>query len=110
MPTRWEMTLSEHLGLASAVGPASGRARWAQKLGLKLPARTMQPPTRWSEKAIERAIRPLFEGRRVYPTRSEFRAAGIDAVYQAINWTEGGHPRWAERYGLVREEPRRRSS
>ena len=108
MPTRREMRRSGQLGLASAVGPASGRARWAKRLGLGLPPRTMQPAQRWSENAIERAVRPLFEGRRVYPTRSEFRAAGLDRVYQAIYNTEGGHPRWAERFGLARREERRR--
>jgi DNA invertase Pin-like site-specific DNA recombinase len=102
MPTRREMRTSGLRGLANAVGPASERERWASRLGLRMPPRTRQPTSRWSEQAIERALRDLLRGRRVYPTRSEFRAAGLDHVYQAIGRRPGGHTGWAERHQLAR--------
>jgi DNA invertase Pin-like site-specific DNA recombinase len=102
MPTRREMRASGRRGLADAVGPASERERWARRLGLALPPRTLQPPTRWNRRAIDAAVRGLFEGRRVYPTRAEFRTAGLDHVYEAIRRLPGGHAECARTHGMVR--------
>ncbi len=114
MPTRRQMRASGLQGLARAVGQASGRAAWANRLGLRLPPRTMQPQGRWTEEAVERALREFLRGRTVYPMRREFKAAGLDHVYLAIERMAGGHERWAERHGLLRQHrggrpPRRRS-
>lgn len=54
----------EKAGLASlhnAIKKRGTRHLWAKKLGLNVPGGRITTPTRWTEEAIERALRPLLE-------------------------------------------------
>jgi hypothetical protein len=113
MPTLREMRPSGRRGLANAVGPPADRLRWAERLGLELRPASRQPAIRWTNEAIEKAVRRLLRGRCVYPTQSEFKAAGLGGVYQRIGHMPGGHYRCAEGHGLPgypRPRPAARSS
>jgi hypothetical protein len=78
------------------------RPLWAKRLGLPVPRGAATTPLRWSDEAIDRALRDLLQGRESWPTGTEFTSAGRRALYQAIGRSPGGHDRWARRYGLPR--------
>jgi Resolvase, N terminal domain/Recombinase/Recombinase zinc beta ribbon domain len=102
MPTLREMQRSGMRGLASAVGPSPHRERWAERLGLRPLPRSKQGPKRWTDETIETSLRGLLRRRRVYPTQNEFKAAGLDGLYQRLGRMPGGHSRCAEEHGLAR--------
>src|ERR1039458_2565182 len=60
--------------------------------------------TPWSQERIEEELDRFCEGREIYPTPAEFRAAGLSTVYSEIR-RSGGHDKQAERLGLLRARP-----
>lgn len=72
------------------------------KLGLRVLPRYAGLPIRWSDEAIDRALSDLLDGRDSWPTWTEFVAADLNRLYQAISRSPGGHDAWARRYGLPR--------
>jgi hypothetical protein len=103
------------------VGAADGAARWAREFGLEREqtrrqrpstgtrakrSRTKQrtqPPTRlWDDERIEGAIAPLVKELGRWPTKSEFRRAGLGAALSAV-YDHGGSRRWQRRLSVKRE-------
>jgi hypothetical protein len=108
-PVQSEFAAAGCLALWDAIGPLEHRKAWAQRLGLPMHPRACRS-SHWTEERIEETLRPLIRGRSVYPTRGEFKAAGLSGLYLAISRSGGGHDRRARRHGLVRQWPRRAGS
>ncbi len=68
---------------------------WAHKLGLAVRERTFF----WTDPLLRNALAPFVEGRTEWPQIKELKAAGMTAVYEAIQH-RGGMARWAREFGL----------
>jgi hypothetical protein len=65
-------------------------------------------PRIWTEAAIAAAISPLIHHLGRWPTRGEFRAAGLTAALSAI-YRHGGSTHWQREFGVIaRQRPERR--
>ena len=51
------------LSLYHAIMRRGTRGRWAQRLGVPVPPKHVTTPLRWSDEAIDRALRELLQGR-----------------------------------------------
>ena len=74
------------------------------------PANCVAPPAHprvpeWSERKLERVLRPFLETFTRWPNFPEFQAVGLGAAYVQIE-QHGGHLRWARRFGLPYGPPR----
>ena len=83
-PREW---LAERGGwtLVAAIDRTGGGTRWAAELGL--PLRHVR--REWTPEHIAAALQPLLAGRRTWPNRREFEAAGLGTLYAAITDTDG---------------------
>ena len=93
---------SGQLSLYHAAIRHGGRRRWARRLGLRVEGDHVTGPLRWTDEAIDVQLQTLLEGRESWPLRREFRAAGLNGLYQRIMRSHAGHDGWARRYGLKR--------
>jgi DNA invertase Pin-like site-specific DNA recombinase len=100
-PTRLEFEEAGLRSLYGAIAKRGTRRLLARKLGLRLPRQGARVPTRWTDEAIECALREMLRGRNTWPTWKDFRASRRHHLYQAIR-CHGGHDRWARRYRLPR--------
>jgi hypothetical protein len=98
--------LAEHGGvtLVNAMIRTGGATRWAHEFGVPLQRPRLSP---WTPEAIARALEPLLAGRRTWPSRREFEAAGLGSLYDAITRSQG-HRTAAARCGLPLQRPWRR--
>jgi hypothetical protein len=106
-PTRREFEEAGLRSLYNAIMCRGARKPLAKKLGLRVLPSYARLPILWSDQAIERALNDLLEGRDSWPTWTEFVAADLNRLYQAISRSPGGHDAWACRYGLPRPSRRR---
>jgi hypothetical protein len=106
-PTRREFEEAGLRSLYNAIMCRGARKPLAKKLGLRVRPRYARLPIRWSDEAIARALSDLLDGRDSWPTWTEFVAADLNRLYQAISRSPGGHDGWARRYGLPRANRRR---
>jgi DNA invertase Pin-like site-specific DNA recombinase len=106
-PTRREFEEAGLRSLYNATMCRGARNPLAKKLGLRVLPRYARLPILWSDEAIERALSDLLEGRDSWPTWTEFVAADLNRLYQAISRSPGGHDAWADRYRLPRQKRRR---
>jgi DNA invertase Pin-like site-specific DNA recombinase len=106
-PTRREFEEAGLRSLYNAVMCRGARQPLAKKLGLRVLPRYARLPIRWSDEAIDRALCDPLDGRDSWPTWTEFVAANLNCLYQAIGRSPGGHDAWAHRYGLPRANRRR---
>jgi len=88
-------------GAAEAVLPAAAGTPAREKV-------------QWSDELVERELRSFLErrreqGRTDWPTRQEFRDAGIDRLWKAQH-ARGGAQRWAPKFGLTARAPAGRAA
>jgi hypothetical protein len=93
-PTEAEFAAAGQARLLDAVRRHGGRERWAAEFGLEA-SRTLQ----WDDAEIERAVGPLVRSLGRWPTKTEFRRAGLSKALAAV-YTHGGRNRWCERFGV----------
>lgn len=88
------------VGLYHAIGRQGQQRLWAERMGLAYRGSRARDKPRWSDEAIAEALEPLLRGRREFPRPSEFEAAGLVPLQQAIYRHPDGHAGWARRCGL----------
>ena len=109
-PTSGEFEQAGQRPLLSAVSRTGGVKRWAREFGLRRAPSTAhrarsatkskRPARRvWDEQRIEQAIGPLVKKLGRWPTKSEFRAAGLRTALNAV-YDHGGTQVWRQRLGL----------
>jgi hypothetical protein len=103
-PSRQWLAERGGVALVTAMSRTGGAARWAAEFGVQLQRPRLEP---WTPNGIAHALEPLLAGRRTWPNRGEFEAAGLGLLYAAIAKTEG-HRAAAARCGLPLQRPWRR--
>jgi hypothetical protein len=104
-PTPAELEASGPRSLLSAVRRHGGVDRWAAEFGVERPQRARASSPRgqetrfWSDEQIRSAISPLVEELGRWPTKSEFRRAGLLNALSAVYYY-GGSGAWQRRLGV----------
>lgn len=107
-PSTTDFTAAEQGPLLDAVRRLGGIERWAGEFGLPYVPRisrgvgTRRETSLWDDARIEAAISPLIEELGRWPTKGEFRGAGLSKALAAV-YTQGGSAVWQQRFGV---EPR----
>lgn len=96
-PTNAEFAEAGRDQLLDAIRRNGGSRRWAAECGLPFSGRA----NLWSDEAIEAAIEPLVRSLGRWPTKSEFRRAGLQRAMAAV-YEHGGSRRWQEHFGVER--------
>jgi hypothetical protein len=91
--------------LRDMVNRYGGARRWAKKLGVRFVERRPGYAPRWTEDRIRADLEGFLRGRTSWPSRKEFEEAGRKSLRDAVRRT-GGPERWAEEFGLPREDQR----
>lgn len=94
-PTEGEFKAAGLSSLRTAVHNHGGLVYWADEFGLE----SRSSGGVWTEAAVREGLEQLLEGRREFPTREEFCAAGKLSLFQAAK-RHGGIPHWRKRFGL----------
>jgi DNA invertase Pin-like site-specific DNA recombinase len=69
------------------------------------PRARRSPRPDWTDETIRAALDGFLQGRRTWPTTTEFRAAGLDSIYANL-YRNGTRDQWAKEYGIAaRPEP-----
>ena len=68
---------------------------WAARLGL------VRQRSRWTDDEIQRALDGLCDGLERFPTREQFRDAGLESLHGVLQ-ARGALDSWARRLGLAR--------
>jgi hypothetical protein len=95
--------------LRRAVTRTGGPERWAAEFGLALSTRRSGSRRRWTPEALESTVRPLVDRLGRWPTKAEFRAAGLESALTAMYRFEGINE-WRERLGAGPRRPRSASA
>jgi hypothetical protein len=94
--------------LRAAVARLGGAERWAKEIGLPREDRRCGSRLVWTDREVERAVRPLVKRLGRWPTRSEFREAGLSSALTAM-YRGGDITSWRERLGApasaIRQRP-----
>ncbi|MGH2852150.1 MAG: hypothetical protein ACRDLP_16235 [Solirubrobacteraceae bacterium] len=100
-PTKSEFHRAGLRPALAAVYDHGGSEQWRHRLGVGATPFSGPLPDRrrWDEERIEAELRRFCRRRRRWPTYSEFRAAGLPALYAAV-CRYGGRDYWSERLGL----------
>lgn len=69
-------------------------------MGLPAPPRRHRTPDRWSEEAIETALRQMIGKYGRWPTVKELRVEGLYGLYCAVSKSRPGREGWAKRLGV----------
>ncbi len=85
--------------LRNQVTRFGGARLWAKRLGLPYPERKPGYATRWTEDRVRAELSEFLRGRRYWPRRLEFEAAGRKPLRDAVRRL-GGSERWAAEFGL----------
>ncbi|HEY5977775.1 MAG TPA: recombinase family protein [Solirubrobacterales bacterium] len=94
-PTEGEFAQAGLGSLRTGLHNHGGLAYWADEFGLD----SRSCGTRWTEAMIRKELEEILAGRRQFPTREEFRAAGkINLFYAAKR--HGGIPHWRRRFDI----------
>jgi hypothetical protein len=86
-------------GLWSKLIQEKALDEWAEKMGLERRAKAAE----WTDESIEAALRELCEGKEMFPSVREFKAAGVYGLYHTM-MRKGELAKWAEKMGLERRE------
>jgi hypothetical protein len=103
-PSRLEFERAGRKPLRDAVGRTGGPKRWAREFQLAMLNERSGSKRVWTDERIERELRRFLRGRSEWPTRSEFKSAGLGSLVTAVN-VRGGSDHWARRLGV--RKPRR---
>jgi ribosomal protein L13E len=95
--------------LRRAVARTGGPERWAAEFGLALSSRRSGSRRRWTPEALESSVQPLVARLGRWPTKAEFRAAGLESALTAMYRFEGIEA-WRERLGVGPRQARARRS
>jgi len=114
-PTTAEFETEGQRSLRRALSKTGGVKRWAREFGLEsasppdghrarptVKRRRRRPRAArrlWDEERIENAILPLVNELGRWPTKGEFRRAGLGAALSAV-YDHGGSRRWRKRLGV----------
>jgi hypothetical protein len=114
-PRHREFIEAGHKQLYGAVLRNGGTHKWARRMGVKKVKRNGGLPRRsrvtrkskksgstrrlWDDERIETAIAPLVKELGRWPTKGEFRRAGLGAALSAV-YDHGGSRRWRKRLGV----------
>lgn len=93
-PPRREFYAAGLGALYSAIRSRQAREGLAAELGLRLPQGQVYGRTRWTDEAITSALEAFLDGRDAWPTRDEFREAGLGTVHRILAET-GTREKWA---------------
>jgi hypothetical protein len=104
-PTPPEFEAAGEKRLLAAMHRGGGIRRWREEFGVLRPAgragrRTPAAPRIWTDAAIGAAISPLVAALKRWPTKTEFRAAGLGPALSAV-YAHGGRALWQERLGVA---------
>jgi hypothetical protein len=102
--TEWpryrEFIESGRKGLYNAVLTRGGTHAWSKRMGVKWVKRHGGSPA-WTEEYVRERLGGFLEGRDVWPTDTEFIAAGEARLIRAVRRL-GGAQRWADEFTLSR--------
>lgn len=114
-PRHREFVEAGRKGLYQAVLVRGGTHVWARRMGVKWVKRHGGSPRRsrvtrkskksgstrrlWDDERIETAIAPLVKELGRWPTKGEFRRAGLGGALSAV-YDHGGSARWQKRLGV----------
>lgn len=103
-PAPVEFMRAGERALLAAVRRHGGIARWATELGLDTRAASLDPKgggrqRRWTDERIEVAIAPLVRQLGRWPTKTEFRRAGLGPALAAV-YEGQGRRWWQQRFGV----------
>lgn len=115
-PTAAEFKEAGRGSLLRAVRRCGGTETWRQEFSLPplqrpertprhrrpaaAPGRLSRTSPRWTEQRIEAAIAPLLEQLGRWPTKGEFRQAGLSRALSAV-YDHGGSARWQRHFGVM---------
>lgn len=83
-PTTRQFIATGHGELRKAVLYFGGAQRWAEEMGLAMVFHQRNNETAWTETTMRDAVRELAAGQDEWPTRKQFKAAGLDSLYNSI--------------------------
>jgi hypothetical protein len=98
-PPRREFYAAGLGGLYCAIRSRHTREALAAELDLRLPQGRVYGRKRWTDEAIRHSLDEMLQGRDSWPTRDEFREAGVGTLHRLLTET-GTRDEWAHRYGL----------
>jgi hypothetical protein len=96
-PSHREFREQGHRALRDAITRHGGPRIWAKRMGIAYPAPAFDP--RWTDRRVHAELGRFLAGRTTWPTRREFRAAGLSSLHGAVARL-GGTRHWAARFGL----------
>jgi hypothetical protein len=106
-PRPEEFAAAGQRSLLAAARRFGGVARWADEFELEAFLRASgrsslirRPPTFWDDSRISAAIAPLVTELGRWPTKGEFRSAGLGKALAAV-YDHGGSLLWQERFGVA---------
>jgi len=105
-PTTNEFRAAGEQRLLAAARRLGGVNRWMIEFGVDpapLPSRPstrLAPPRAWTDEAVAAAVSPLVARLGRWPTKGEFRAAGLSAALAAV-YDHGGSAEWQRRLGVT---------
>jgi hypothetical protein len=100
-PTRAEFAAAGYEGLHDWLSRRGGAKRWSRDYDLPI---AWGRPRRWTDEAIEGALRELIGEGSVYPRYTDFARTGMGGLCATVRQGRG-HDWWARRLGVPR--PRR---
>lgn len=98
-PTYDEFLRGGAKGLRDAIGRIRGAEWWAREMGLQGGERRRGGVRRWTDETIADTLAAFVGDCSTWPTRSEFRAAGLRGLREALR-DHGGVQRWATEMGV----------
>jgi site-specific DNA recombinase len=104
-PTLRQFHADGKRALRRAIAETGGLERWSAEVP-DVPCPPIQH--RWSEDRMRTELEAFCRGRSAFPTRPEFRNAGLGGLHGALS--RRGLDWWAEEMGLPRRYARRRTS
>ncbi len=99
-PTRRQFKEAGRSTLRSALDEQGRSDRWRREYGLPLQPRGKRRT--WPDERLEAELLAFVRGRTVWPSRAEFKQAGLRRLHEAA-YVHGGHNYWATRFGLRRQ-------
>jgi len=100
-PSYAEFVAAGQRGLRELVTRHGGARYWARRVGVEWVERRPGYAPRWTPERVGSELEAFLAGREVWPSRTEFEAAGLNLLREAVNRL-GGVEVWAARFGLPR--------